>query len=339
MLGIDSRTARATWTVFLFILLLAFVYSAQRAILLFILAVFFAYMLSPVVDFVQRFVPRRMSRTLSLALVYVVLISLLVTVGMWLGSHLVEEATSLANRLPDLLQHQAPFVNMFPAWVQPYVNNAFDGIRQQLTAGAQNLMPLLKSAGVQIAAIVGSLGFIILVPILSFFFLKDASGIRDGILATAAGSEYRSTVRRFVDEMNILLASYIRALFLLSVSASVSYFLFFEITGLPYAILLAAVAAPLEFIPVLGPLTASVAIVLVSAFTGYAHIIWLIAFLALYRIFQDYVLQPHLMSSGVELHPLLIIFGAIAGEEIAGIWGMVLSVPVIATLRLLIRLL
>jgi predicted PurR-regulated permease PerM len=43
------------------------------------------------------------------------------------------------------------------------------------------------------------------------------------------------------------------------------------------------------------------------------------------------------MSSGVELHPLLIIFGAIAGEELAGVWGMVLSVPVIATLRLLVR--
>ena len=339
MLGIDTRTARATWTVFLFVLLLAFVYSAQRAILLFILSIFFAYMLSPVLDFVQRFVPPRMSRTLSLALVYVVLIALLVTVGMWFGSRLVEEATSLANRLPDLLQQQAPVVNMFPERVQPYVSNAFDGIRQQVAAGAQNLMPLLKSAGGQIAAIAGSLGFVILVPILSFFFLKDASNIRNGILETAAGSEYRSTVKRFVDEMNILLASYIRALFLLSVAASVSYFLFFEITGLPYAILLAAVAAPLEFIPVLGPLTASVAIVLVSAFTGYAHIVWLIAFLAVYRVFQDYVLQPNLMSSGVELHPLLIIFGAIAGEEIAGVWGMVLSVPVIATLRLLFRLL
>jgi predicted PurR-regulated permease PerM len=339
MLGIDTRTARATWTVFLFILLLTFLHFAQRAILLFILAIFFAYMLSPVVDFVHKFLPQRMSRTLSLTMVYIVLISLLVTGGVWLGSQLVEEATSLAARLPDLLKQQAPVVGMFPVWVQPYVSNSIDGLRQQIAAGAQNLMPLLKSAGLQIAAIVGSLAFIVLVPILSFFFLKDATSMRTAILEMAAGSAYEGTARRFVDEMNVLLASYIRALFALSVAASLSYFVFFELTGLPYAVLLAAIAAPLEFIPVLGPLTASVSIVLVSAFTGYSHIVWLIAFLAVYRIFQDYVLQPYLMSSGVELHPLLIIFGAIAGEEIAGVWGMVLSVPVIATLRLLVRLL
>jgi predicted PurR-regulated permease PerM len=337
MLGIDSRTARATWTIFLFILLLAFLYFVRQAILLFILAIFFAYMLSPVVDFVQRFLPRRMSRTLSLAMVYVVLIAVLITGGIWLGSHLVEEATSLATRLPDLLQQQAPVVNVFPFWLQPYVSTALDSVRQQIAAGAQNLMPLLKSAGVQIASIAGSLAFVVLVPILSFFFLKDGSSMRSAILEMAAGSEHERSIERFLDEMHTLMASYIRALFTLSVAASLTYFLFFEITGLQYAVLLAAIAAPLEFIPVLGPLAASVSIVLVSAFTGYPHIIWLIVFLATYRIFQDYVLQPFLMSSGVELHPLLIIFGAIAGEELAGVWGMVLSVPVIATLRLLVR--
>ena len=239
-------------------------------------------------------------------MVYVVLIALLVTGGIWLGSQLVEEATSLAARLPDLLKQQAPVVNMFPVWAQPYVSNAFDGIRHQIAEGAQNLMPLLKSAGLQIAAIAGSLAFVVLVPILSFFFLKDARGMRAAILEIAAGSEYKRTLERFLDEMHILIASYIRALFLLSVATSVSYFLFFEITGLPYAVLLAAIAAPLEFIPVLGPLTASAAIILVSAFTGYSHIVWLIVFLVVYRIFQDYVLQPYLMSSGVELHPLLL---------------------------------
>jgi Predicted permease len=61
-----------------------------------------------------------------------------------------------------------------------------------------------------------------------------------------------------------------------------------------------------------------------------------VIFLVIYRFFQDYVLSPHLMSEGVELHPLMVIFGALAGEQIAGVWGMFLSVPVIAILRLVI---
>jgi predicted PurR-regulated permease PerM len=59
----------------------------------------------------------------------------------------------------------------------------------------------------------------------------------------------------------------------------------------------------------------------------------IVAFLAVYRIFQDYVLSPHLMSAGTELHPLLVIFGVFAGEQIGGIPGAFLSVPTMAVLR------
>jgi predicted PurR-regulated permease PerM len=99
--------------------------------------------------------------------------------------------------------------------------------------------------------------------------------------------------------------------------------------------LLAAIAAPLEFIPVLGPAVASVIVVTVCALSGYAHLLWVIAFLILYRLCQDYVLAPYLMSEGVELHPLLVIFGVLAGERVAGVGGMFLSVPVLAIMRVI----
>jgi predicted PurR-regulated permease PerM len=111
--------------------------------------------------------------------------------------------------------------------------------------------------------------------------------------------------------------------------------IFLGIAGVPYSVLLAAIAAPLEFIPVVGPLTASVIILLVASFSGYQHLLWIVIFLGAYRIFQDYVLAPYLMSEGVELHPLLVIFGVLAGEEIGGISGMIISVPLIATLRVI----
>ncbi len=52
-------------------------------------------------------------------------------------------------------------------------------------------------------------------------------------------------------------------------------------------------------------------------------------------MFQDYILSPHLMSKGVELHPLLVIFGVFAGGEIGGVAGVFLSIPVLALIRLL----
>jgi len=75
----------------------------------------------------------------------------------------------------------------------------------------------------------------------------------------------------------------------------------------------------------LGPLTSATIILLVAGFSGY-HPLWaIVAFLGAYRIFQDYVLSPHLMSAGMELHPLLVIFGVFSGEQVAGVAGAFLS--------------
>jgi predicted PurR-regulated permease PerM len=104
--------------------------------------------------------------------------------------------------------------------------------------------------------------------------------------------------------------------------------------GVPYGLLLAATAGLLEFIPMLGPLTASVLILTVAGVAG-SHLLAVLIFLGVYRVFQDYILSPHLMEQGVELHPLLVLFGVFAGAEIAGIAGTFLSVPVLAMARIL----
>jgi predicted PurR-regulated permease PerM len=129
------------------------------------------------------------------------------------------------------------------------------------------------------------------------------------------------------------LASYMRALFVMSLGAFTAYSIFFTIMRLPYGVLLAAVGGMLEFIPMVGPLTASAMIILVALVTK-ANMVAILIFLVLYRMLQDYVVSPHLMGQGVELHPLLVLFGVFAGAEIAGVPGTFLSVPVLALVRL-----
>jgi predicted PurR-regulated permease PerM len=135
----------------------------------------------------------------------------------------------------------------------------------------------------------------------------------------------------------VLLAQYMRALVLLGVVASLAYGLFFSIMRVPYGILLAAVAFPLEFIPMVGPLAGAVLVLLVAGLSGSHHLLGIIVFLVAFRFFQDYVVSPHLLSAGMKLHPLLVLFGILAGGSIAGIAGSFLSVPVIATLRIVYR--
>jgi predicted PurR-regulated permease PerM len=93
----------------------------------------------------------------------------------------------------------------------------------------------------------------------------------------------------------------------------------------------------MEFIPVVGPLVAAVLIIGVAMLMSYPHWLVLVVFLAAWRLVQDYVISPRIMGQSMELHPLAAIFGVLAGGEIAGVLGIYLSIPVMASLRIVWR--
>jgi predicted PurR-regulated permease PerM len=173
---------------------------------------------------------------------------------------------------------------------------------------------------------------VVIIPVLAFFFLKDGDQIRERILDLVESGEPRAFLDDVLADVDVLLAHYMRALVLLSLSAFTAYGIFFAAIGVPYGILLAALASLLEFIPMVGPLAACVIILVVASLSG-ASIVTILIFLVAYRMFQDYLVSPHLMGQGVELHPLLVLFGVFAGAEVAGVAGTFLSVPVLAMVR------
>lgn len=330
MLGIDSRAARAAWTVFLLGLLLAIVYYLRRVMLLFVLALLFAYLLAPVVDLVHRFITWPRSRNYSLAIVYSVLIGLLILFGVLVGNRVAQQASTLATEFPALEQGlEKRLQEPGPPWLQPVKQYILEQVKERAA-----VLPLIQNAARHVLAVLSSAILIVLIPILSFFFLKDGKELRDQALGVFSPTR-RVIWEDIAGDVHVLLGQFIRALVILALATFAVYGIFFSVAGVPYSVLLAAIAGGLECIPMFGPLAAAAIIVAVAVVTGYGHVLLILGFLGGYRIFQDYILSPHLMSSGGGLHPLLVIFGVLAGEEIAGVPGMFLSVPVLATLRVI----
>jgi predicted PurR-regulated permease PerM len=179
----------------------------------------------------------------------------------------------------------------------------------------------------------GDLVYVVIIPILAFFFLKDARSIRQHFLDTIEDGGRRELINDILADVHLLLAHYMRALLILSAATFTCYSIAFLIMGIPFLVLLAALAALLEFIPMIGPLAAATTVTIVAGLNG-VNVLPVLIFMGIYRLFQDYVLSPHIMGAGVELHPLLVLFGVFAGAEIAGIPGAFLSVPILALLRI-----
>jgi predicted PurR-regulated permease PerM len=329
--GVDARAARAAWSVFLVALLLLLIYDIRKVLVVFVLAILFAYLLHPVVNLIERVIARPRSRPYALALVYLVLVAVIVGAGVFIGNQVAAEATTLARRFPDLLDNFKKGLERPGApWLEPIKGYILSQLNQHATDFGRIVLPVVERVSSHVVEVLSSAVIIILIPVLSFFFLKDGRELMEQVLSLAG--RRRPLWEDIASDLHTLLGQFIRALVVLSLAALVIYSVFFALIGLPYAVLLAVFAALLEFIPVVGPITAAALILAAAAFSG-ANMIVVLVFLVVYRMFQDYGLSPHLMGAGVELHPLLVIFGALAGEQVAGIPGMFLSVPVLATLR------
>lgn len=335
MLGLDRSVLRTAWTILLFAVALVTIYSIRRTLVLFALALFLAHLLSPVVERVHWLIPPSGSRGPAIAIVYLVLTGILVALAIPIGSKIAEQAVGLATRLPSSIQADPLGHLPLPAWLEGYRGEFDQFVRERMQQFEQNVIPLLSSMGEQVLSGLGSIISVILIPILSFYCLKDAVAMRRALVASV-DPDSRELVDGILMDLHLVLAQYMRALLLLAIATFVSFSTAFSILGVPYAVLLAGVAAALEVIPVIGPLTAAALILMVGMFSGYPHMLWLVVFIVIYRMFQDYILSPFLMSAGVEVHPLLVLLGVLAGEQIAGVPGMFFSVPLIAALRVVL---
>jgi predicted PurR-regulated permease PerM len=332
MLGLDARVARYTWTISLVLLLLWMVYLVRQTLFILVVALLFAYLLYPLVNFLDHRLPGR-SKLPSLAIVYLALIGVLVAIGVEVGSRIAEQAQAFGSSVPELLSKlEQPIAGPGQGLGIKIVSE----IQQQVATHSRELILPISNAVISLVSHAEIIILIVLVPILSFFFLKDGHALLSAIL-NVVGESSREIIKDITDDLHLLLAQYMRAMVLLGLAASVAYSAFFAIIGLPYALLLGAIAFFFEFVPLVGPLTSAVIVLLVAGLSGFGHLLWIAVFLAAFRLFQDYVLSPLLMSSGTRLHPLIVIFGVLAGSQIAGIAGAFLSVPILATFRIIYR--
>jgi len=336
VLAIDPKAARIAWTVFLLALLVAAAYAVRETLAVFVIALLFAYLLAPLVGFVERITPRQVSPRIALAIVYLALVGTIITLIATLGSRLADEANNLAMQLPALVKNPTWMQRIpLPSWLEPARANIIQRVQAQLSSGGQHVLPYIEGLGGQLVSGAKYALYLILIPILAFFFLKDGATIRDEFVVALVEQRRRPVVDNILEDINVLLGEYIRALVLLSAASFTAHSLFFAFSGAPYAVLLAGAAAFGEFVPVVGPAAAGLIVILVTSLSGYSHVLLYALFWILFRLAQDYALSPYLMGKGVQLNPMLVLFGVLAGDQIAGVLGMFLSVPVLAILRVM----
>ncbi|MEY2413617.1 MAG: hypothetical protein QOD84_2223 [Acidobacteriaceae bacterium] len=331
----DARTIRVLLTVMLFVIVLGFLYVAHHTLVAFLFAVFFAYLVDPAVSRVEKWTH---GRGLSIAVIYFLLVILLSTFFFFVGPQIAREAQRLSESMPALLERVgtgqiAEQIGAKHGWSLRTIQQA----KAFLASHRNDLLDIGKRVGFRIAELAQQSWLLVAVPILAAFFLKDGRNFSEVALSFAHTRPQREFLQGVLDDLNQMLAQFIRAQLTLAALSLVIYVSFMELMRLPYALVLGTAGGLMEFIPVVGPLVAAVLIVGVALLMSYSHWLVLIVFLGAWRLIQDYIVSPRIMGKSMELHPLAAIFGVLAGVEIAGVLGVYLSIPVMASLRIVWR--
>src|SRR5580704_13597181 len=144
VLGIDPKAARAAWTVFLVALLVATAYAIRETLAVFVVALLFAYLLIPLVGFVERITPRQISPRIALAIVYLALVGAIVALTLTLGSRLADEANTLATQLPALVKNPDWMQRVpLPSWLEPARASIIQKVQDQLSSGGEQILPYI----------------------------------------------------------------------------------------------------------------------------------------------------------------------------------------------------
>jgi predicted PurR-regulated permease PerM len=300
-----------------------------------VLSIFFAYLIEPLVRLVRkpfelRGIERFLPRGVAIAIAYLIVFTVL-GLAVWLFAPVVtEQAKEFGANLPTLgasIQRTAHDVSRrferlrLPEDVQERLN------QQALSFGEI----ITTSVGNSVLSAATYLPWLIIIPILSFFFLKDANSFRIGVLRVFPAGRWRARAESVLQDVNATLAAYSRAQLISCVLIGTVCTIGFYLIGLKYALLLGILAGIFEFVPLIGPLVIAIVAITTAGFSDDPwKALYVGLFLLVLRITHDYVTYPRIVRGGLHLHPLAVVLSVLAGEQVAGIAGVFLAIPLVA---------
>lgn len=298
-----------------------------------LLAVVLAFLLDPMVSALER---RRLSRTQAIFCIFFLVLTLVVLTGNWLVSYSQNMWDSLLSDFPRYSSRLINYLNEAQhSWqVRFPVLNQYDLIGT-LHKNAAHVVSVVLTETPKSALKLGSL--LVLVPILTFFFLRDGATIVRSLVALAP-NRYFEMSNDLTFLINRQMAHFVRGRIIEAIIIGITVTIGLSFTDIRYAPLLGFFAGITNLIPYLGPIIGMVPGILIAAVDlGLGAQFWWIVILYILIaqvILDNFILIPILISRMANLHPLLVILAIVMGGKLYGVIGMIIGVPIASAAKI-----
>ncbi|MCK5148830.1 AI-2E family transporter [bacterium] len=312
--------------------------NAQNVVLPFLISSILAYLFNPAADWLEQ---RKIPRTIAVLLIMFVVITLMVVIGVTLIPSLVREIQTLIEKIPEfatmLLQktkdNLANLLNILRLDAEKLQQGIVDEVPRRAEVVLSNLLKGMTGIG----ALLGQILNIVLVPILTFYFIKDFPRIQSWLLELIP-RRHRNLTLFYQWRFNRILGGYIRGQLIVATFIGLFTGLGLAFFRIPFALLLGFLAGLLNFIPYIGlyvSLGLAILATLFPAAPPWALVKVLGVFVAAQGM-EAYVLSPKIVGERVGLHPVAVIFSILIFSRFLGFWGLIAGVPTAALIKFLL---
>ncbi|SDY48787.1 Predicted PurR-regulated permease PerM [Evansella caseinilytica] len=303
-----------------------------KVVLPFFLSALIAYLLHPIVHFLEK---RNIPRTVSILLIYALFLSGFAWLLLRGTPYVMREGQELLEQLPEMADTYRSFVHtiheqteVLPPTFQAEANEWMKTGEEWIADSITNVAGFLRS-------LLDWLVLLAVIPFLVFYLLKDIPLVKKTVWYLTPDRARKGGIR-LAKEIDESLGNYIRGQLIVCLAVGILAYIGFWIIDMPYALLLAGFIGLTNIIPYFGPIIGVIPVVFIALTESFELVLLGIVVNLIVQVIEGNVLAPIIVGKTLHMHPVLIIFALIVGGEVAGVPGLILSVPVMTVLRVVI---
>lgn len=323
------------------VLIFFLLYMLRNIILPFLIGLVLAYLLFPLVSWLERRFPKprkwpSAKRILAIILVFIAVVTVMGTAGFYIITTMIDSFASIVDDAPEYASRafdslQGWFSDLrewLPAVTDQQVTDTLRNLGENL---GNALRDLFFSAIRQVPSTFSYIAGFATLPIFLFYILKDREHLRNKLYSGLSqdASRHARNVLQIVHEV---LGGYLRAQVIMGFFVGVMALIGLLIIDAPLAIGLATIAGVTELVPILGPWIGGGIAVLVVLAIAPAKVIWVIVIFLSIQLIENSLLVPRIQGHYLHIHPAIAIILIITGASIFGFWGLILTLPLASTL-------
>ncbi len=339
-----SLTSYDTWLKAILLLVAGYIIIAVTPVYLpVIVSLIMAFILNPLVNYFSGLhfgsSMFKISRGIAVLLSFIFAIIVIFAVGTFVLLPFIHEFDKLIINLPALLlriQDMTMNLELYTNMLE-MPNNVHMLIQQTIASAASFSADLARHILRVILGFASSLVQLVVVPVLTYYFLKDWLILKEKIILMFAVNS-RRRARHVIEEMALVISGYIRGQVLISIVMGCIVFSGMYILKVDYPLVLGLLAACTETIPIIGPIIGSIPAIILAYLIVPSLAIKVIMFYIIVHQIENHIIVPNIMGHTIDLHPVFVIISLLIGGQLFGIIGMMMAVPVAALLRIIVKL-